>query len=185
MNIAQEKANLRQRMKGLTCPDWTPMIEAFLARPEVEQAGTVLLFYGVGREPDTVPLIRQMIGLGKAVALPKCLPGHRMEARQISDCSCLRPSAYGIPEPDEACPTVERERIDLILVPNLCCDRQGYRLGHGAGYYDRYLAGYTGVTVALCPEEWLQDAVPRDSFDLPVNLVLTQTRALRGADAPR
>lgn len=185
MSIAQEKANLRQRMKGLVCPDWTPMTDAFLARPELERAGTVMLFCGVGREPDTLPLIRQLSDLGKTVVLPKCLPGRRMEARQVSDCSNLCPGAYGIPEPDETCPVIERERIDLILVPNLCCDRQGYRLGHGAGYYDRYLAGYTGVTVALCPEEWLQEAVPRDSFDLPVSLVLTQMKALRGANAPR
>ena len=75
--------------------------------------------------------------------------------------------------------------IDLILVPNLCCDKQGYRLGHGAGYYDRYLAGYSGETVSLCPADWLQEQLPRDEFDLPVGLVLTETGKWRGAEAPR
>jgi len=73
----------------------------------------------------------------------------------------------------------------LILVPNLCCDRQGYRLGHGGGYYDRYLAGYAGMTVSLCPAQWLQEQLPREEYDLPVRLVLTENAEWRGAEAPR
>ena len=72
------------------------------------------------------------------------------------------------------CPVVPRDQLDLILVPNLCCDRSGYRLGHGGGYYDRYLAGYRGFTIALCPEEWLQDRIPRDRFGLPVQMVISR-----------
>lgn len=80
---------------------------------------------------------------------------------------------------------MKKDTIDLILVPNLCCDRQGYRLGHGGGYYDRYLADYSGMTVALCPAEWLREQLPRDEFDLPVGLVLTETEEWRGAKTPR
>lgn len=160
------------------------MLQAFLALPELEAARTVLLFYGMGKEPDTRELIVRLLSRGKTVALPRCLPGRRMEARAVAGLNDLRPGAYGILEPDEVCPVIERDRIDLILAPNLCCDRLGYRLGHGAGYYDRYLAGYSGITAALCPEEWLQEEVPRDEFDLPVKLVLTETQVWRGAKAP-
>ena len=178
---AEKKAALRRQLAEAPRPDWTPMLQAFLALPELAQAHTVLLFYGVGKEPDTRDLIAELLRRGYAVALPRCLPGRKMEARAVSGLDDLRPGAYGIPEPGEACPVVGRERIDLILVPNLCCDKQGYRLGHGAGYYDRYLAGYAGVTAALCPEEWLQERLPRDDFDLPVQFVLTETQVWRGA----
>lgn len=161
------------------------MLRAFLALPELEAAHTVLLFYGVDREPDTKPLITGLLRRGKTVALPRCLPGRRMEARAVTCLDELRPGAYGILEPGGGCPVVERDQIDLILAPNLCCDELGHRLGHGAGYYDRYLAGYAGITAALCPEEWLQAELPRDEFDLPVDLVLTQTRVRRAAKAAR
>lgn len=181
----EAKAALRRRMARLPCPDWPSLIQAFFTLPELKAARTVLLFYGVGREPDTRELIAGLLQEGKTVALPRCLPGRRMEARAVTGLDDLRPGAYDIPEPVDICPVIERDKIDLILTPNLCCDRLGYRLGHGAGYYDRYLAGYTGVTVALCPEEWLQEELPRDEFDLPVELVLTETRVRRGAEAPR
>lgn len=181
----EQKAALRQKIAQLPPPDWEPMLKAFSALPQVEAARTILLFCGVDREPDTTGLIDDLLSRGKIVALPRCLPEHRMEAAIIDDRTQLQPGKYGIPEPGEGCPVLARDRIDLILVPNVCCDRRGYRLGHGAGYYDRYLAGYSGITVSLCPQLWLQEQVPTDEFDLPVRLVLTEERVWRGAEAPR
>ena len=183
--VIEQKAALRRQINDLPEVDWQPLLDAFLALPEVEMVRTVLLFYGVGREPDTTGVIEALWQRGKTVLLPRCLPGRGMEARRIVPGARLVYSAYGIPEPDPECPAVVRDKIDLILVPNLCCDKQGYRLGHGGGYYDRYLAGYSGMTVSLCPEEWLQEQLPRDEYDLPVELVLTETKEWRGAEAPR
>ena len=172
--ISEEKAALRAALQALPPADFAPLTAAFLALPQVEDAGTLLLFFGVGGEPDTVPVIEALLARGKTVALPKCLPGRRMEARRIGNLSGLQPGAYGIPEPGPDCPVIPRDNLDLILVPNLCCDRAGYRLGHGGGYYDRYLAGYAGFTVALCPEDRMRDRLPRDRFDLPVGLVISR-----------
>lgn len=178
--VTEAKAALRRRLNALPPADWPPLCRRFLALPQVDRAGTVLLFWGVGREPDTSGILEALLRRGKRLALPRCLPGRRMEARQVTGPQCLRPGAYGIPEPGENCPLIPREEIDLILVPNLCCDRQGYRLGHGGGYYDRYLTDYRGCTVALCPEEWVRLRLPTDEFDQPVALVLTQTGQWRG-----
>ena len=183
--VIEEKAALRRQIKALPPVDWQPLLDAFLVLPEVESAHTVMLFYGVDREPDTTELIEALWQRGKAVALPRCLPGRAMEARLIRPGARLVCSACGIPEPDSECPVVQRDKIDLILVPNLCCDKGGFRLGHGGGYYDRYLAGYSGMTVSLCPKAWLQEQLPRDQYDLPVRLVLTEAGQWRGAEAPR
>lgn len=183
--VIEEKAALRRKMNGLPTVDWQPLLDAFLALPEVAKAHTIMLFYGVGSEPDTTELIETLWQQGKTVLLPRCLSGRGMEARRIISGSRLVYNAYGIPEPDQECPAVGRDKIDLILVPNLCCDKQGYRLGHGGGYYDRYLAGYSGMTVSLCPEQWLQEQLPKDVYDLPVRLVLTEAEKWRGAEAPR
>lgn len=182
---AEQKAALRRKLAQLPPPDWDPMLRAFSALPQVDAARTILLFCGVAREPDTTGLIDELLSRGKTVALPRCLPEHGLEAAIITDRTQLRPGKYGIPEPDESCPVLAQDGIDLILVPNVCCDRRGYRLGHGAGYYDRYLAGYSGITVALCPELWLQERVPTDEFDLPVQLVLTEAKDPARSKAPR
>lgn len=172
-DIQMEKAQLRRDLAGLPFPSCAHLVSQFLALPQVEAAKTVLLFWSMTREPDTRPAISRLLALGKRVCLPKCLPGRLMEARQWTGDERLLPSGYGIPEPGNGCPIVSREDIDVILVPNLCCDRDNYRLGHGGGYYDRYLAGYKGLTVALCPGAFFQDRVPREGHDLPVGLVLT------------
>ncbi len=182
--IAVEKAALRQAVKEIT---FSPAEKAesdkllfgrFLALPQVAQASSLLLFYGVGVEPDTAKLLDALADMGKAVALPRCLPGGKLEARGYSGPSHLSPGPFGIPEPDGCCPIVERDSFDVILVPNLCCDRLCYRLGHGGGYYDRYLPGFPGVTVALCRDRLLRPVLPREGHDLPVNLVVTETECL-------
>ena len=60
-------------------------------------------------------------------------------------------------------------------MPALACDRRGYRLGYGGGYYDRWLAGCSGWKVGLCRAALLQDRLPRGPYDIPVDLVVTET----------
>ena len=136
----------------------------------------VLLYHGVGAELDTRPLLSALLERGKTVLLPKCLPGRAMEARAVTGGEGLVTSAFGIPEPGEDCPAVERDRIELILVPGLCFDPFRFRLGQGGGYYDRYLSGYAGETVALCRDVMLMERVPTAPHDLPVGMVVTETR---------
>ncbi len=173
MTGAQRKQQLRRQAASLPPPEAPHLLERFLALPQVEAADTVMLFYGVGQELDTTPLISALLSMGKRVALPVCLPHRGMEARCITGERQLSPNRYGIPEPDGACPIVPRDEIDVVLVPHLLCDRAGYRLGHGGGYYDRWLAGCRGLTVAICPRERLVDALPREPHDRPIRLVLS------------
>ena len=148
--------------------------DAFLRLPQLAGAETVLLYYGMGFEVDTRPLLDTLLRRGKRVLLPRCLPAGGMEARRYEP-DKLRRHRYGMWEPGPVCEAVEAARIDLILVPGLCFDRQRFRLGRGGGYYDRYLAGYGGFTVGLCRDALLQAAVPREDWDMSVSLVLTET----------
>ena len=156
------------------------LLQRFLELPWTAEADTLLLFYGVGAEPDTGHLLLELWRQGKRVLLPKCLPGRAMEARLVRSGDDLRPGAFGIPEPLDACPTVDSGEIDLILVPALCYDLSCRRLGQGGGYYDRYLAGYGGRTVGLCREGLLQRELPVEDHDRAVDLVLTEKRRLEG-----
>lgn len=151
----------------------------FLALPQVEAAEIIFAFWGIpGKEPDTARLIRELVRRGKTVGLPRMLPGRRMEVRRCDPDRPLVKVSFGISEPGEDCPLIQREDIDLTLVPAVCYDRRGFRLGFGGGYYDRWLEHFSGVTVGLCREAVLQDRVPTEAHDAKVGILLTEGESL-------
>ena len=180
--VAEVKKILRQQMRqglaevGRGEKEWSDreLVQRFLEHPKLAGANTVLLYYGVGQEIDTRGLIQTLLDQGKTVCLPKCLPERQMEARVITGPDQLEPDVYGIPAPKEGCPVLEREQVDLILVPGLCFDSRGNRLGQGGGYYDRYLEDYEGITIGLCREDFFQVNLPREPLDAWVRFVLTE-----------
>lgn len=155
------------------------LFSAFLSLPELESAHTVFLFYGVGTEPETALLIPALLERGKRVALPRLVAQHGMQVHLYCPDRPLVPHPFGLLEPDEDCPPVSPEQIDLTLVPALCYDRNGFRLGLGGGYYDRWLPQYRGVTVGLCREQLLHGQLPTQPHDRPVDVVITPREILR------
>ena len=189
--ITAEKARLRRQAL-----DWLATLSSqariagdealfrrFLALPQVESVRTVLLYHGMDTEPDTVRLLPPLWDIGKQVCLPRCLPGNQMEARLVQRDSTLVRHPYGMLEPGLDCPLIPPDQIDLVLVPGLVFDRSGGRLGRGGGYYDRWLAGFSGITAALCRDGLLMEAIPRLPHDLGVDLVITEA-SLYGPSAP-
>ena len=157
---------------------------------------TVLAYCSVGNEPSTLALIDSLLKSGRRVCLPLCTDigedGKRvdaaegdaadvMEARVITGFDDLQPGAYGIPEPKADTELVPPEDIDIIILPCLSCDRSCNRIGHGAGYYDKYLskAGKKCFTMALCYEEALADKLPVEEHDMPVDAVVTEKTVYR------
>lgn len=156
------------------------LFDRFLSLPQVQAADTLFLFWGIpGREPETEYLVRELTRQGKRVGLPRMLPGHRMEVRQFDPSTPMRKVSFGIWEPPEGAVLLTREEIDLALIPAVCYDGRGYRLGFGGGYYDRWLAGFAGRTAGLCRDALLQRQIPVEAHDARVELVLTETRLIQ------
>lgn len=147
--------------------------ERFLALPQLDRVERVLLYWSMGSEIDTRPLLEQLLRRGKQVLLPRCLPGSEMECRLYVPGKLVR-HRWGMEEPGADCPLLEPE---LALIPALCYDRSGYRLGRGGGFYDRWLERKEVFTVGLCRHDLLQDHLPRESWDRRVELVLTEREA--------
>lgn len=183
MSLQSEKAALRQVIRTTLAAQPDPVRQAgdrrlfqqLLAQPEFQRAESLLLFLGVGTEPDTAPLIRALLRDGRRVALPRVLSRETMELRWITDLRQLRPGRLRIPEPDASCPLAAPEALEFALIPALCYDKSRYRLGQGGGYYDRFLSAYTGFSAGLCRDAVLRDTLPREPHDRPVRLVLTET----------
>lgn len=185
--IDSEKKELRRRVRSqlaaLTREELSQsdgaLFARFLALPQVEEAKTIFAFWGIpGKEPDTAQLIRELLRRGKTVGLPRMLPDHRMEVRRYDPDKPLVTVSFGISEPGEDCPLLEREEISLALVPAVCYDRRGYRLGFGGGYYDRWLEPFEGFRAGLCRGAVLQDRVPAEGHDAKVDMLLTETESL-------
>jgi 5-formyltetrahydrofolate cyclo-ligase len=155
------------------------MFSTLLSLPQLSKARTIFLFWGIpGLEPDTSRLIPRLLGMGKQVCLPRMLEGRAMELRLYTPDCPMAANHFGISEPTVDCPLVDKQSIDLVVVPALCYDRAGYRLGYGGGYYDRWLIGYSGVTVGMCRERLLQDRLPNEAHDRPVHIVVTEKQVL-------
>ena len=149
------------------------------ALDEWRRAEAVFLYVSVRGEPDTRALIREALEAGRLVAVPRCLEGGAMEARRIRSLDELQPAAYGLREPTEDAPLIGPERFDLAVIPCLAADRRGMRLGHGAGYYDRYLPRTRAFRLCLCRGSALLDALPADAYDAQMDAVITEGETLR------
>ncbi len=177
------RRQVRERLSVLTPEELlqsdSALFTRFLALPQVEKAGVIFAFWGIpGKEPDTARLVRELVVRGKVVGLPRMLPGHQMEVRQYDPDRPLVQVSFGISEPGEDCRLLPQEEIEVALVPAVCYDRLGYRLGFGGGYYDRWLKDFTGFRVGLCREWVLQDRVPTEPHDARVDVLLTEGAGL-------
>jgi 5,10-methenyltetrahydrofolate synthetase len=152
--------------------------------PEYRKAARLLVFVGFGTEVATLPMIKAMLRQGKGVFAPKVIAEEPdMELRQVTQPEVqLKPGIMGIPEPDETCPLVSADDFDLIVVPAVAWDLQGYRVGYGGGYFDRLLA-HTGSTprVGVGFDCQVFDEVVRAEHDLGVDVLVTESRLLRFA----
>ena len=121
----------------------------------MEKAKTVALYMPQEFEFDLQPLFEQA---DKQIVIPKTLADRHMIFVKY-DKNDLERTKFGILEPKSKNEVVP----DLILVPGLAWNKEGYRIGFGAGYYDRYLASFSGQTVSLCYDFQHRNFHPRTS----------------------
>ena len=176
--LARRRA--REKLNGITAEEWRDIslgVCAHLAdAAEYRGADSVFCFVGHGAEIDTRPFLERALRDGKALYVPRCRGNGLMEAVRIGDLDCLKPGMFGIPEPDGDLPAADGSGIALAVAPCLAADAEGYRLGRGGGYYDRFLASFKGTAILLCPEKMLLPRVPRDAWDVKCARVITERR---------
>ncbi len=187
-NIKEMKDSLRKKIlserSAITDPERTAyqesIISRFLSLASYRFADTVLLYYPIKDEIDMLSVAASAIKAGKKVAFPRCdSENFTMTYHIVSSLDDLTGGTYGIPEPSPSLPiyTPSPEKNDLIVVPAVCFDKQGYRIGYGRGYYDRYLCSFGGTAVGVTFHKLLQSALPRGRFDRRVDILLTEKGA--------
>lgn len=140
-------------------------------------ADTLLLYSPRADEIDINPIIDRALELGKRVALPRCEAEQRgMTYHFIDSREQLRPGAFGILEPPPTLPCyhpLKDNHAAVCVVPALVFDRNGFRLGYGKGYYDRYLPAFKGTKVGIIYQDFILPRVPRGRYDLAVDVMVT------------
>ncbi|CDC56062.1 5-formyltetrahydrofolate cyclo-ligase [Ligilactobacillus ruminis CAG:367] len=139
-----------------------------------KKARTVALTISTEIEIDTKPLISLAWADKKKVVVPKTFPGRKMEFFEIVPESEYELTSFGVLEPKDETKSVSRDKINLIVVPGVAFTLKGQRLGYGGGFYDRYLSGYRGNTIALADSSRLYEKPEwgEDKFDIAVQKVL-------------
>ncbi|MBR2545613.1 MAG: 5-formyltetrahydrofolate cyclo-ligase [Erysipelotrichaceae bacterium] len=134
----------------------------------------IFCYISVAGEVSTDRIISKALKT-KEVYVPKCIAKGVMKAVRIDNVDGLVKNRYGIPEPDNT--DITADEFDLIIVPCLCAGKNGERLGHGAGYYDRFLKDSKGRTVCLCFEGRIRDDIIMDDNDIYMDQVVTEKNA--------
>ena len=175
--LRQKYRSLRQSMPPEIKAERDAAIATQVRRLWQYQSNRVLLVYvSTSIEVDTIQIINQALADGKKVAVPRCVPDTRnMEFYYIESVEELSPGMFGVLEPS-AMPERLYQESDggLCLVPAFSYDWQGYRLGYGKGYYDRFLSRFEGNIVGICYSDCVQRSLPHGRYDRPVELLVTE-----------
>ena len=161
--------------------------ETVLNSEEYRAADAVFVFMSFGSEVNTRELLERIWRDGKIAAVPKIeetAEGKTMRFYRIEYLAQLVPGTMGILEPMTGCMTGCRPADDLenalILMPGVAFDREGNRLGYGAGFYDRYLAKHTGhPLIAITFSCQITDAVPTEETDKKIPMIITEEEIIR------
>lgn len=148
-----------------------------LELPEVQQARSLFVFISFGSEVDTHPLIDALLNDGRRVAIPRIMDRTSIRAVPMTSWDDLEAGKWGILSPRSAEPAPDP--FDVAVIPGVAFTERRARLGHGRGYYDRWLAAHAVATsIAVAFELQIVPEVPVEAHDRPVDRLVTEERVL-------
>ncbi|HEY1785107.1 MAG TPA: 5-formyltetrahydrofolate cyclo-ligase [Pirellulales bacterium] len=158
--------------------------------PEYAAAQSVLFYVDIRAEVRTQHFLPTALASNKTVVVPYCSAG-RLELFRLESMDELAAGSYQILEPhrelrSQADRRAAIDQVDLIVVPGVAFDRDGARLGHGLGYYDKLLSGARAETprVALAFECQIFPTLPTAPHDVPMHIIVTERAIYRVGQTP-
>ena len=144
--------------------------------PEFRKAKVIAFYLPINGEVDTLEMIKWAHEEGNEVCVPVLHKGKPMCMCVYEPVDELGKGKYNIPEPAGK---PEKHHVDMVVVPGVVFDREGHRIGMGGGHYDKYLADRKCVNVGICFDFQLVDKLPRESHDVPMNIIITEHGVLK------
>ncbi|MPM67566.1 putative protein YqgN [bioreactor metagenome] len=182
-NIAFEKYALRKHLKNLrnqfSCSEKLvadqKIFDQVVRLELITEKTEVFIYVSTAFEVDTHRLITYFLSKGHLVAVPCCIDHHgTMYFYYIKSLSDLQVNHFGILEPDinNSVLAIPKDD-DICLVPCLGFDDNGYRIGYGKGYYDRYLFEHQVIKIGLCYDLCRVSKIPKDQYDVRLDQIVT------------
>lgn len=170
------RLNLLKTRQSMVAEEWREKSDRIsnhlLNSPLFSHSKTILAYFSFRQEPDLSRLFTSKYRWG----FPRCV-GNSLKFHLYTDKNSLKTGAYGIIEPHADTPTINPDEVDLIIVPSVACDSQGYRLGYGGGYYDRLLSSQewaTKPTIGILFDFAYLQELPIEAWDKPLQAVCTE-----------
>ena len=183
-DIRRVKSTLRDKSRayraGLKAEEKQALDSAIFKRlislKQYRECSVLLTYVSTAIEVDTVKIILQGFADGKTVAVPRCIPGKReMDFYIIKSLDDLEKGTFGVLEPKtEICEKLTDFNNAFCIVPGLSFDCSGYRIGYGKGYYDRFLADFSGYKAGICYKYCVEWRFPHGFFDKKVDVLITE-----------
>lgn len=151
------------------------IFEKLITCEDFVNSDLILVYVSVGSEINTADIIRYAFENGKRVAVPYCRNG-RMDFYEISSIDELNKRQFNIPTVDIADRVpVSLTKNTLCIVPALCVDSNGNRIGYGGGYYDRFLSSNRINHICLVRKDFILESVPAEEYDFIIEKTLTDS----------
>ncbi len=184
MNTKEIKKQLRaeiiSKRESLSETDWKEKSQKICKNLQnyslFKQAKTILAYFPIRQEPDLTSLFSTNHNWGFPRCEKKSLIWHSWQPQEP-----LITGKYGILEPLPNAPILTPEKVDLILIPAVACDYNGYRLGYGGGFYDRLLNSpqwQSIPTVGIIFEFALLSQLPCEPWDQKLKTICTEKQTL-------
>lgn len=148
-----------------------------LEAEDYKNATNIFAFVNFGSEIDTRFIIERALEEGKNIFIPYTEEGSKfMKLTRLKSLDKLVEGQYGILSPkEEDLDFVDGSIIDLVIVPGLAFNKEGYRTGYGGGYYDRFFSSLKKPVkkVGYCYSFQILDSLEIGEFDIPVDTIIT------------
>ena len=177
------KDELRKVLKGLrrqltaeqVAQSSALVVQHILACDAYRKAQHIMGYLAFSNELNVDALLLEALAAGKQVYVPQIISATEMRPVRLHSLEQLERDRYGIRSVAPPVEVLDPAQLDLIIVPGLAFDRQGHRMGMGAGYYDRFLPqAKQAQWLAVAYEALLQEQLPQDDYDVPVPLICSE-----------
>lgn len=174
-----DKSELRKKMiqarLDLSSEEYTVKSNLIISKlknhSDFINAKTIGIYVSFKNEVNTTALIEEMVKV-KKICVPKT-GNNEMNFYLIDSLEELKLGNYGILEPHNN-RLINKNKIDLLIVPIVSYDKNHNRLGYGGGYYDRYLKDYCGNVIGLAFNFQQVEKLSVEKHDLPIKTIIDE-----------